>query len=101
MIDGLKLTFSGEEVRTLLERQMRNQEKRAERWTRETLRTKEDETEDAPLLPDHMCENEAERCTWRVSVLAFIRDHIEPAETYRLGTADLEEIDSCPRNLAG
>jgi hypothetical protein len=34
-------------------------------------------------------ENEAERHEWRAEVLVFIHDHVEPAETYRLGEADL------------
>jgi hypothetical protein len=37
-----------------------------------------------------MCANEAERHTWRANALRFIRDHLEPAETYRLCAADLE-----------
>jgi len=36
-----------------------------------------------------MCANEAQRHEWRAAVLGFIRDHIEPAEIYRLGEADL------------
>jgi hypothetical protein len=90
MIDGLKLTFSGEELRTLLGKGVRGHEDKARRWTRETLREKDDETDDAPLLPQHICENEIERHTWRATTLAFIRDHIDAAETYRLGAADLE-----------
>jgi hypothetical protein len=89
MIDGLTLTFSGEEIRTLLEQQMARHQERADWWTSETGRTPEDQTEDAPLLPEHMCEHEAERHAWRARVLAFIRDHLEPSETYRLGAADL------------
>ena len=89
MIEGLTLTFSGEELRTLLEQQIARHQDRADWWTSETQRTPEDQTEDAPLLPEHMCENEAERHAWRVKVLAFIRDHVEPTETYRVGAADL------------
>ena len=90
MIDGLKLTFSGGELRKLFDERIDDHQQRAERWTHEKSRTSEDETEDAPLLPEHMCANEAERHTWRAEVLEFIRDHVEPAETYRLTAADLE-----------
>ena len=90
MIDGLKLTFSGAELRTLLHAQVERHEEQAQWWTREQTRTPEDATEDAPLLPEHMCDNEAARHAWRAEALGFIRDHIEPAETYRLGAADLE-----------
>ena len=96
MIDGLKVTISGEELRTLLDDVVRRHEARASRWTRETMGTKEDETEDAPLLPQHMCENEAERHTWRATVLAFIRDHVDAGETYRLSVADLDEGELLP-----
>ena len=90
MIEGLKLTFSGEELRKLLEAQIDHRGVCADRWAHEKTRTSEDEAEDAPLLPEHMCTNEAERHAWRADVLQFIRDHLEPAETYRLCAADLE-----------
>lgn len=89
-IDGLKLRISGEEMRTLLEQRIRDHQRRAERWRYEERRTPEQQTEDEPLLPEQMCASEAERHEWRAGVLRFIRDHIDPAETYRLGEADLE-----------
>jgi hypothetical protein len=90
MIDGLKVTVTGQELRTLLEQRIEDHLRRAERWKREQARTPEDETEDEPLLPDHMCANEAQRHEWRADVLEFIRDHIESHEVYRLGEPDLE-----------
>jgi hypothetical protein len=96
MIDGLKLTFSGDELRTLLEHGMQRHEERARRWTFESRRTQDDDADDAPLLPSHMCENEAERHAWRATVLGFIRDHIARDETYRLGSADLEYGELLP-----
>jgi hypothetical protein len=89
MIDGLKLTIPGEEVRRLLERRMENHRQRAHWWTREQARTPEEQTKDQPLLPEHICENEAERHEWRAAVLGFIRDRIESGEIYRLAEADL------------
>jgi hypothetical protein len=90
MIDGLKLTFSGEELRALLEDRIADHNGAADHWRRELSRTPESQTEDAPLLPDHMCEYEEERHVWRAEVLEFIRDHLELQETYRLSAADLE-----------
>jgi hypothetical protein len=90
MTDGLKLTFSGGELRKLLEDRIAEHQQCADRWTHETLRTREDETEDDPLLPDHICTNEAERHAWRADVLQFIHDHVDAAETYRLSASDLE-----------
>jgi hypothetical protein len=90
MVDGLKLTLSGEEIRTLLEERINVHNESADHWRRERSRTPEEQTEDRPLLPDHMCEHETERHVWRAAVLAFIRAHIEASVTYRLGPADLE-----------
>jgi hypothetical protein len=88
-IEGLKLTMSGEEARRLLEERIDDHQHRAQHWKREQARTPEQQTEDEPLLPDEMCANEAERHTWRADVLGFIHDHIDTAEVYRLGEADL------------
>jgi hypothetical protein len=90
MIDGLRLTLTGAEVRTLLEKRIQAHARRAEWWRHEQARTPEEQTEEEPLLPEHTCENEADRHDWRASVLGFIRDHIEFTEVYRLGEADLE-----------
>jgi len=68
---------------------MENHRQRADRWRREQARTPEEQTEDQPLLPEHLCENEAERHEWRAAVLGFIRDRIESAEIYQLAEADL------------
>jgi hypothetical protein len=89
MIDGLKLTFSGKALLTLLEQGVGRHQEKATRWAHEAQRTPEDETEEAPLLPGHICEYEAERHTWHARVLSFIRDHVDAEETYRLGAADL------------
>ena len=89
MIEGLKLTVTGEELQTLLAQRMEEHQRRAERWKREQARTPEQATDDEPLLPDHMCANEAERHEWRADVLGFIRDHIDSSEVYRLSEADL------------
>jgi hypothetical protein len=80
-IEGLRLTFQGDELRTLLEERQREHERWAAHWRHELTRTHEDATEDAPLLPDHICENKIEREEWRADVMAFIRDH----RPYRAG----------------
>jgi hypothetical protein len=40
---------------------MESHRQRADWWKREQARTPEEQTEDQPLLPEHICENEAER----------------------------------------
>jgi len=89
MIEGLKLTLTGEELRTLLEQRMEDLRRHADHWKRELAKAPEEATDEDPLLPDNMCENEAERYEWRIEVLEFIRDHIDVSEVYRLGEADL------------
>lgn len=89
MIEGLKLTMTGKELRDRLERRIHEHVQRAERWKRELTRTAAEQTMEEPLLPDQMCENEAEREEWHVEVLTFILDHVEEEETYRLGQTDL------------
>ena len=89
-IDGLKLTFKGEEIRALLDERRQVHERRAARWRHELTRGPEDQTEERPLLPDHMCENQVKEEDWRVEVVTFIRDHIDPDETYYLGEGDLD-----------
>lgn len=80
MIDGLKLRMTGEELRNRLEDRILELQECARRWR--------EETDDEPL-PEHMCENEAQRHEWQADVLGFIREHIESAEVYRLGESDL------------
>jgi hypothetical protein len=96
-IDGLALRFAGHELRELLERRIQDHERCVERWKHEQERTKEDETEDAPLLPDHICSNEQERHEWHRDVLEFIRDHIDAFQTYQLRDADLAFGELLPR----
>ena len=71
-IQGLRLTMTGLSCRTLLKDRIRSHRDRARRWKREEGRTPEEATEDEPLLPTHMCGNEAERHEWRAEVLRFI-----------------------------
>ena len=88
-VDGLKLRFTGEEVRALLEERIDAHRRRAERWEREQVRTPEEQTEEEPLLPEQMCEHEATRSRWRVERLEFIREHVDGSAAYLLSEADL------------
>ena len=103
MIEGLKLTIPGEKLRMLLDERIHHHQRCADRWAHEQTRTPSDQTEDRPLLPEHICSNEEERHRWRADVLSFIRDHIEIGETYRLTQSDLnfgELLPSVPECLA-
>ena len=89
MIDGLRLTISGEELRRLFEHRIEHHERCVKHWKREQARTPEEQTEDEPLLPEQICGHEAAHHEWRADVLRFIRDHVEDAEVFRLAESDL------------
>ena len=81
MIKGLKVTMTGEELRTLIDQRVTAHGAQAARWKREV---------GGPVIPDHICENEAARSEWRAERLAFLRDRLNVSEVYLLGEADLE-----------
>src|SRR5688572_15731227 len=90
MIDGLKLTMTGEQLRSVIEERLTAHHLQAARWTEEAARTRDDETPERPLLPEHICENEAALAEWRAARLRYICDHLDPTEVYLLGERDLE-----------
>ena len=92
--------MTGEELRTLLERRIEEHLRRADNWKRERARTPEQQTEDEPLLPDQVCETEADRHEWRAQVLGFIRDHVDSREVYRLSEADLTFSELLPLRVS-
>src|SRR4029078_7933447 len=58
MIDGLRLTISGEELRRLFEHRIERHERCVKHWKREQARTPEEQTEDEPVLPEQICGHE-------------------------------------------
>ena len=98
MIEGLRLTMTGEEVRTLIQRRVAEHRAKAEHWRSEAARTPDDETKDTLLMPEHICENEATRHEWRAERLSFLRDHLDSSEVYRLGEIDLEFAELVPES---
>ena len=94
MIDGLKVTLTGEELRARLEERVKDHEREAE-WYKRRAKSQsagddQDEDDDDVALPGHMCDFERELHEWRAEVLAYLRDHLDASEVYRLGEADLE-----------
>jgi hypothetical protein len=90
MIEGLKLTMTGEELRNRLDERVKRHERAVEHYKREATREPDPKEEYDFVLPEHMCEYEQEFHTWRAETLAYIREHVEGGEVYRLGPADLE-----------
>lgn len=90
MIEGLKLTMTGEELRNRLDGRVKHHEALVEHYKREAKRKPDPKDEYDFVLPEHMCEYEQELHQWRAETLAYIREHVEGSEVYRLGPADLE-----------
>ena len=93
MIDGLKVTMSGEELRGKLDERIESHARQAAHWAKQ-LETPADG--DAVPMPAHIVENEIERAHDQVETLTFLRDHIIADETYRLGEYDLRFADLLP-----
>ena len=96
MIDGLKVPFTGDELRQLLDQRVARYRASAAHWNRESERTSDDATEDEPLLPEHMCKNEAALNEWRASVFTFVRERVDASELYWLGVPDLKYFKLLP-----
>ena len=90
MIEGLKLTMTGDELRKRLAERIKDHERLVAHYKKEAKRDPDPEDEFDFVLPEHMCEYEEELHGWRAAVLTYIREHIEGGEVYRLAAADLE-----------
>jgi len=96
MIDGLKISFTGAELRELLDERAAEYRASAARWHREAKRTSEDQTEDAPLLPQHICKNQVAQDEWRAERLEFLSERVNVSEVYALSLGDLEYVELMP-----
>jgi hypothetical protein len=89
MIDGLKLTMTGEELRGRLQERVERHRRIVAHYEHEATREPDPKVEYDYVMPQQMCEYEQELHGWRSEVLEYIRDHIERGEIYRLAAADL------------
>ena len=90
MIEGLKLTMTGEELRKRLGERIDDHKRLVAHYKREAKREPDPKDDYDFVMPEHQCEYEQELHGWRAAALAYIREHIEGGEVYRLGAADLE-----------
>ena len=97
MIEGLKLTMTGEELRNRLDERIQYHDRVVEHYKREAKREPDPKDDYDFVLPEHMCEYEQELHEWRAETLAYIREHVEGGEVYRLGPADLEFGEILPQ----
>lgn len=96
MIEGLKLTMNGGELRERLDERIRWHEGRREEFER-ALTPSDDPESMAAQLPNHIIEHMRDEHDTRASVLTLIHDHVLESETYRLGEADLVFAEMIPK----
>lgn len=93
VIDGLKLTMTGNELKVKLEERIQWHHRNATRNAR--LLNEPDPNDETPL-PEGVLENEIDQSQDQIEVLTLIRDHILAEEVYRLGEHDLRFADLLP-----
>jgi hypothetical protein len=97
VIDGLKVTMSGEELKEKLDERIESYARQAAHWARQL----ETPGADGQAVPAHMVQHQIERAHDQVETLTFLRDHIVGDETYRLGEYDLRFADLLPDSDLG
>ena len=94
MIEGLKLTMTGVQLRTNIEARIRWHQGEIRRMSKQ-LKTPDRSPEVCPY-PDSVLEGEIGRAERQIEVLTFLRDYIVADEVYRLGEFDLRFADLLP-----
>ena len=93
MIEGLKLTMTGVQLRSNIEGRIRWHQSEIRRMSKQL---KGSSSDGDFQYPAHMLENEIGGAERRIEVLTFIRDYIVADEVYRLGEFDLRFADLLP-----
>ena len=96
MVTGIRVAFTGEEIREALHGRIEAARQRAERWKYEAGRPLENQTIEEPVLPTHICINEERRALWRADVLAVIHERINRSEVYLLSKRELDFLGLLP-----
>ena len=91
MIDGLKIQMTTEELECRLAERILWHEQVADEY-QEEWRRPESEREDQ-LMPEHMIEHEMREHREQAATLRMLREHLVPAEIYRLTEFDLRFAD--------
>lgn len=93
VIEGLKLTMTGVQLRALIDGRIQRYEDRIADYTKQL---KTPASEEKYPLPGSVLEGEISRGEQRIDVLTFIRKYIVADEVYRLGEFDLRFVDLLP-----
>ena len=96
MIDGLKLTMTGALLKGKVAERIQDHQDTIRKYRKAMARTPDEETEDTPGLPEHMCEYEIDCCEYSIEKLTLILDHLRDDESYLLGRRDLRFAELLP-----
>lgn len=95
MIEGLKLTMTGVQLRANIDDRIRWHQKEIARVSA-LLKGRERVRHTEHAIPEAVLENDLAEAERRIGVLTFIRDYIVLDEVYRLGEFDLRFADLLP-----
>jgi hypothetical protein len=93
VIEGLKLTMTGLELRAKLDERIQSHARHAADYAK---RLKEPDPNEEDPLPESVMEGEIEKAHDQIETLTLIRDYIVADEVYRLGEFDLRFADLLP-----
>jgi hypothetical protein len=93
VIEGLKLTMTGVELRAKLDERIQAHARTAAHYAR---LLKEPDPKDEEPFPESVMEGEIEKAHDQIETLTLIRDYIIADEVYRLGEFDLRFADLLP-----
>lgn len=96
MIDGLKLTMPGDVLKARVAGRIRLHESAVERYRADLKMDPKDQSDERPLLPDHILESMIDERLDRIAALTLIRDHVVSGETYLLDKSDLQFAEMLP-----
>jgi len=96
MIDGLKLSMKGEELRSRVDEQIERLQAAVDRYRADLQMDPKDQTDEHPWLPEHILESMIDEREDRIAALTLIRDHVVATEEYRLSQSDLQFAELLP-----
>lgn len=99
MIDGLKLQMSSAELEAHLEERRAHHEERATFYRRQVDALRDGGVRPEAITNDPLSslEKDMQRHQNKQALMAFMRDHVVPDETYQLDESDLARLEIIDR----
>lgn len=96
MVEGLRISVKGKRVKAAIAKRIKRLEAAISRYRDDLKMDPKDQTDERPLLPDHMLENMIEEREDEIAALAMFRDNLVDAEVYLLAKQDMEFAHMIP-----